>query len=179
MVAGAHAVGHEGIQKTLHRLKADFHTPCMRAVVQEHIASCTTCQRNKSEHLYPASLLQTLHVPSHVWTDISMDFVEGLPKVHGRSLILSLGGLFLQICTLHRTEHPYSAYLVTAAFFADIVRLHGIPASIVSDHDPKYTRQFWQLFRLPEVRLHMSSAIPSSMAKRKLLIRQLPCTCVV
>jgi hypothetical protein len=47
----AHSAGHEGIQKTLHRLRADFYIPRDRALVQDWVRSCATCQRNKTETL--------------------------------------------------------------------------------------------------------------------------------
>jgi hypothetical protein len=64
------------------------------------VRNCDTCQRNKTEHLHPAGLLQPLAVPQQIWMDISMDFVEGLPKVYGKSVILTGRGSLLKICTL-------------------------------------------------------------------------------
>ena len=55
--------------------------------------------------------------------------------------------------------HPYSATSVAQAFFDQIVRLHGLPCSIVSDRDPVFTSAFWtELFRLSGVTLRLSSA---------------------
>ena len=73
----AHTAGHEGTQKTLHRLRADFYIPGDRTLVQDWVRSCVTCQQNKTLTQRPASLLQPLEVPSQVWADISMDFIEG------------------------------------------------------------------------------------------------------
>ena len=53
----AHSAGHEGVQKTLHRLRADFYIPGDRALVRDWVRSCQTCQRNKTETLRPAGLL--------------------------------------------------------------------------------------------------------------------------
>jgi hypothetical protein len=47
----AHSVGHEGMQKTLHRLCADFYIPDDRVLVQDWVRSCSTCQRNKTKTL--------------------------------------------------------------------------------------------------------------------------------
>lgn len=76
----AHAAGHEGSQKTLHRFRATFYSSQAHRRVREFVHGCTVCQRNKTEHLHPAGLLQPLPVPSNVWRDIAMDFVEGFPK---------------------------------------------------------------------------------------------------
>jgi len=70
----AHSAGHEGVQKTLHRLRADFFIPGNRSLAQDFVRTCTRCQRNKTQAMQPAGLLQPLPVPSQVWADISMDF---------------------------------------------------------------------------------------------------------
>jgi hypothetical protein len=42
----AHSAGHEGVQKTLHRLRSDFYIPGDRALVRDWVRTCITCQRN-------------------------------------------------------------------------------------------------------------------------------------
>jgi hypothetical protein len=118
-----------------------------------------TCQKYKSEHLHPAGLLQPLPVPSIVWADIGIDFVEALPRVHGKTVILSVVDRFSKYCHFVPLAHPYTAESMAQAFFTDTVRLHGIPQSIVSDRDPVFTSVFWrELLRLMGTKLHMSSA---------------------
>jgi len=77
--------------------------------------------------LQPAGLLQPLEVPSQVWADISMDFVEGLPKVGGKSVILTVVDRFSKYAHFIALGHPYTAASVARAFFDGIVRLHGSP----------------------------------------------------
>jgi hypothetical protein len=132
----AHSAGHEGIQKTLHRLRTDFYIPHDRALVRDWVRSYATCQRNKTETLQPAGLLQPLEVPSQVWADISMDFIEGLPKVNRKSVILTVIDRFSKYVHFITLSHPYTAASVACAFFDGVVRLHGFPSSIVSDRDP-------------------------------------------
>jgi len=56
-------------------------------------------------------------------------------------------------------RHPYTASSVAKAFFSEIVRLHGFPASIVSDRDPVFTGYIWgDIFKLAGVKLRMSTA---------------------
>lgn len=110
--------------------------------VREFVKGCSTCQRNKSEHLHPAGLLQPLPIPHNVWSDIAMDFVEGLPKVGGKSVILTIVDSFLSTPFIP-LSHPYSANSVAKAFFDNIVCLHGFPCSIVSDREPVFTSNFW------------------------------------
>lgn len=73
-----HGSTHEGYVKTFQRIKADFYWPEMRKQIKSFIRNCDICQRHKVEHLAPAGLLQPLPIPSQIWDDISMDFIEGL-----------------------------------------------------------------------------------------------------
>jgi hypothetical protein len=81
VLAATHDVGHEGIEKTLHRLRADFHVLDARVLVKDFVCNCSTCQRNKGEHLHPAGLLQPLEVSFVVWACITMDFVESMARL--------------------------------------------------------------------------------------------------
>jgi hypothetical protein len=139
----AHTAGHEGIQKTLHHLRADFYVPRDKVLVQELVRSCTTCQRNKTEALQSAGLLQPLDMPSQMWADISVDFIERLPKVAGKSVIVTIIDCFSKYAHFIALSHPYTTTSVARAFFDDIVRLHGFPLSIVSDRDPVFTGHVW------------------------------------
>jgi len=155
----AHTGAHEGIQKTLQRLRTEFFIEHDRRVVRDFVSTCVVCQRNKTETLHPAGLLQPLPVPSRVWADIAMDFIEALPKVHGKSVILTVVDRFSKYAHFIPLGHPYTATSVARAFFHDIVRLHGFPDSIVSDRDPVFTGQVWRdLFRQAGVQLRMSTA---------------------
>jgi hypothetical protein len=121
LVAAVHEDGHEGVQRTLHRLRRDFHFPNMRRIVQDLVGACVTCQRYKSEHLHPAGLLHPLPVPT---------------------VILTVVDRFSKYCHFIPLAHPYSAKSVAQAFFTEIVRLHGVPQSMVSDRDPVFTSTF-------------------------------------
>jgi hypothetical protein len=71
-----------------------------------------------------------------------MDFVEALPKVGGKSIILTVVDRFSKMVHFIPLNHPYSATSVAKAFFDGIVRLHGLPCSVVSDRDPIFTSHF-------------------------------------
>jgi hypothetical protein len=104
-------------------------------------------------------VLQALEVPSQVWADISMDFIKGLPKVGGKFVILTVVDRFSKYAHFITLGHPYTAASVARAFFDSIVRLHGFPASIVSDRDPVFTGHVWRdLFRMAGVKLRFSTA---------------------
>jgi hypothetical protein len=100
-----------------------------------------------------------------------MDFVEGFPKVGGKTVVLTVVDRFSKFAHFIPLGHPYTAVTVARAFFEGIVCLHGIPCSIVSDRDTVFTSAFWsELFHLAGVKLLLSSAFhPRPMDNRKWL----------
>jgi hypothetical protein len=154
----AHGMGHEGMQKTINRLRASFYTPQATKLVQDFIRGCSVYQ-HKTQHLHPGGLPQPLIVPSSVWADIAMDFGEGFSKADGKSVILTMVDRFSKYAHSIPLGHPYSATTVAKAFFDQVVWLHGIPLSIVSDRDPVFTSSVWrELFHLSGTQLRMSFA---------------------
>lgn len=65
-------------------------------------------------------------MPQGVWSDIAMDFIEALPRIRGKSVILTAVDYFSKYAHFIPLAHPYSAETVAQAFFNDIVRLHAI-----------------------------------------------------
>ena len=124
----AHSAGHEGVQKTLHHLRSDFYILRDRILVRDWVWSCNTCQHNKKKTVPLAGLHQPLDVPSQIWADISMDFIEGLPKVGGKSIMLTVVDRFSKYAHFIAPSHPYTATSVARALFNGIIRLHGFPS---------------------------------------------------
>jgi hypothetical protein len=88
-----------------------------------------------------------------------MDFIEGLPKVGDKSVILTVVDCFSKYVHFIPLGHPYTAASVARAFFDGIVQLHRLPTSIVSNQDPMFTGNVWHdLFKLADVTLRMSTA---------------------
>ena len=55
-------------------------------------------------------------------------------------------------------SHPYMAKMVAEKFVEGIVKLHGLPKSIISDRDPIFISHFWRkFFKMSGIKLHMSS----------------------
>jgi hypothetical protein len=159
MLAAMHRVTHEGVEQTLHRLRCDFFLPDACVIVHDHVRACVVCQQNKVDQLRLGGLLQPLDVPSVVWADIAMDFVEGFSRVNSKSVILTVVDRFSKFAHFIPPGHPYSTTSVAHAFFTDIVHLHNLSSSIISDCDPVFTSKFWQeLFSLAGVKLNLSSA---------------------
>ena len=151
--------GHGGYLKTLKRLTATFFWPKMKQEVKNWVQNCLICQQSKYQALAPAGLLQPLPIPNQIWEDISIDFIIGLPKSGGYDTILVVVDRLSKYSHFIPLSHPYTAKSVASIFCREIVRLHGIPKSIVSDRDAIFLSTFWQeLFKLSQTRLAMSTA---------------------
>jgi hypothetical protein len=110
------AAGHSGYDKTLQRARRDFYWHGMRRDIKNFIRECDVCQQNKNENICPAGLLQPLPIPTRVWTDISMDFVEGLPPSQGHSVILVVVDRLTKSSHFISLAHPYTAAKVAQLF---------------------------------------------------------------
>jgi hypothetical protein len=117
----------------------------MKREIAKYISECDTCQRIKASHLKAAGPLQPLPIPSWKWEDICMDFIVGLPNTsrHHDSIWVIVDRLtktahFLPVHTTHKTEKYAEIYV------DQIVRLHGIPKTIVSDRGALFVARFWE-----------------------------------
>lgn len=151
--------GHSGVGKTTKRLHRTFYWKGLQKDVALFIAECDTCQRYKSENVKYPGLLQPLPIPNRVWTDVSMDFIEGLPSSQGKTTIFVVVDRLTKYGHFMALAHPYTAKEVVKVFFDQVFRLHGLPSTIVSDRDAVFTSHFWhELFTLQGCDLCLSTA---------------------
>jgi hypothetical protein len=151
--------GHSGFYKTYRRLAANVYWIGMKNAVQEFVRKCDVCQRQKYMATSPGGLLQPLPIPNQVWEDVSMDFITGLPKSKGYDAVLVVVDRLSKYVHFIPLKHPYTAKSIAEIFCKEVVRLHGVPLSIVSDRDPIFISNFWQeLFRLQGTKLKLSTA---------------------
>jgi hypothetical protein len=141
---GGGLMGHFGVKKIEDVLVAHFFWPKMRRDVERYVSRCTTCNKTKSR-LNPHGLYMSLPVPSVPWEDISMDFVLGLPRTkRGRDSIFVVVDHFSKMAHFIPCHKSDNASHVIDLFFTDIVRLHGVPNTIVLDRDAKFLSHFWR-----------------------------------
>ena len=151
--------GHSGVLRTFKKLRQQFYWPGMHGAVQNYVKGCEVCQKIKTETLVPAGLLQPLPIPCQVWDDISLDFIEGLPTSQGRDTIMVVVDRFSKSAHFLPLSHPFTAKNVAEKFVEGIIKLHGMPKSIVSDRDPIFISNFWQeFFKMSGTKLKLSSS---------------------
>ncbi|GMJ10271.1 hypothetical protein HRI_004696300 [Hibiscus trionum] len=151
--------GHSGADVTVRRLSSIFFWKGLRKNVKSLVRECGVCQRNKGDLSHPRGLLQPLPIPDKVWTSISMDFVEGLPKSRGNDVILVVVDRLSKYGHFIPLSHPYTAKDVARIFLENIFKLHGMPSTIVCDRDRVFMSYFWK-----ELFLRLGTVITPSTA---------------
>jgi len=129
--------GHSRFKKNYHRIKKDFFFwDGLKSHIQKFVVECLVCQKNKVETIKTPGLLQPLSIPSQCWEEVSMDFITGLPKSEGKSVIMVVIYKITKYAHFCALSHPSKANRVATAFMETIQMLHGNPKIIVSDKDP-------------------------------------------
>ncbi|KAH0776517.1 hypothetical protein KY290_007928 [Solanum tuberosum] len=138
-------MGHFGVPKTLEILSEHFYWPSMRKDVEKVCSYCLECKQAKSRTL-PHGLYTPLPVSNSPWIDISMDFILGLPRTkYGKDSIFVVVDRFSKMARFIPCKKTNDASHVADLFVKEVVKLHGIPRTIVSDRDAKFLSHFWRI----------------------------------
>jgi hypothetical protein len=105
-------------------------------------------QQNKVETIKTPGLLQPLSIPSQCWEEVSMDFITGLPKSEGNSVIMVIVDRLTSYTDFCALSHPFKSSTVSIAFMETFQKLHGSPKIIVSDRDPIFNGHVWKNYFL-------------------------------
>jgi hypothetical protein len=143
----AHAgglMGHFGAKKIEQVLTDHFFYPKMRRDVERNVLRCLTCHKAKSR-LNPHGLYTPLLIHSVPWEDISMDFVLGLSRTkRGRDSIFVVVDRFSKMGHFIPCHKRDDASHIAELIFREVMRLHKVSWTIVSDRDTKFLSYFWK-----------------------------------
>lgn len=160
VITQAHSLlGHFGFRKTGDYVRRWYWWPTLGRDVEAYCDSCGICQTTKPSNQLPPGLLHSLPIPTRPWGSIAMDFIGPFPRSG------DFDYLWVVICRLTSMVHlvpvqtTIRASELAVLFIREVVRLHGLPDSIVSDRDAKFTSRFWRdVHRILGVRMLMSTA---------------------
>ena len=136
--------GHLGNANTYELLQRTYYWPNMQEFVKKYVRHCHTCKRSKGSRFKKQGVLKPLPVPNQRWTDISIDFVSGIPEVDGQNAICNV------VCRLTKERHHIAtnteldAGSLADLFIKHIWKHHGLPRSIISDRGTQFVNDFWQ-----------------------------------
>ena len=152
--------GHLGVAKTLDRIISRYYFPKMHYWIRKMIRGCHSCQTAKHSLKSSRLTLQPLQAPNTPWESVSMDFMVELPKTsNGFGALLVVVDRLTKFCILIPTTITATARDIAFAFLNNVVCRFGLPKSIVSDRDTKFTSTFWmELMSFLDTELLLSSA---------------------
>lgn len=105
----------------------------MKSTIKEYVRNFHICKRNKVEHLWPMGLLQSIPILNQVWSDISMDFIEGLLMSGEYNYVMMIVGIFNKYAHFLGMKYLFTSSQVVEIFIKDFIRLYKIPSSIITD----------------------------------------------
>ncbi|POM73111.1 LOW QUALITY PROTEIN: Pol protein [Phytophthora palmivora] len=150
---------HLGREKTYQMVSQTFWWPRMYKWVAHYVKTCEICQRVKPSG-HTSAPMQSLPVPADCWKSMSLNFVFGLPADDKGNT-----GILVFVCHLSKMVHlapvrdKVTGKQAAQLFLHSVFRCHGLPETIVSDRDPRFTGAFWDtLFQLLGTKLTMSTA---------------------
>ena len=134
---------HPGSTKMYQTLKDYYWWPNMKREIAAFVSRCLICQQVKAERQKPSGLLEPLPIPVWKWDHITMDFVFSLPRTREGH-----DGIWVIVDRLTKSSHflpvgkKYTLDKLAELYVNEIVRLHRVPKSIVSDRDPRFASKF-------------------------------------
>ena len=154
--------GHTGVVKTAAAVSSRYHWPKMMDPVTEWVAGCDVCHRVKHKNARPYGLLQPLPVPLKRAERVNIDFITKLlASEDGRydAVATIIDPLTKRARWIPIKKADLTAEKFATAFIASYMRSWGLPVSIVSDRDTRFTSGFWQsLCTQLGIKLRMSTA---------------------
>jgi len=153
--------GHSGIAKTAAAVGSQYYWPKLSDSIAEWIAGCDVCHRIKHKNARLYGLLQPLPIPLEWAERVNTDFVTKLPTSEASHDVVAtiIDPLTKRAWWIPIKEADLTAEKFATAFIDGYERSWGLPVSIVSDRDTRFTSGFWQsLCSQLGIRLRMSTA---------------------
>ncbi|GBG65326.1 hypothetical protein CBR_g50362 [Chara braunii] len=139
------ATSHFGYKKTAANLLQRFWRPTMMRDAQLYVETCQVCQQDKPRTEAPLGLLKPLPIPERPGESLSMDFMDTLiTSKSGMRHIFVIVDRFSKYARLIAMPETAKTEYVIRMFKENWVRDFGLPKSIVSDRDVRFTSELWK-----------------------------------
>ncbi|KAD3066571.1 hypothetical protein E3N88_34451 [Mikania micrantha] len=139
---------HPGATKMYRDLRVNYWWPGMKRDVVKHVSKCLTCMQVKAEHQKPYGKLQPLEIPMWKWEHITMDLITKLPRTRkGCDTIWVIVDRLTKSAHFLPIRETYSSDKMAEIYVREIVSRHGVPVTIISDRDTRFTSRFWRNFQ--------------------------------
>ncbi|GJR49327.1 reverse transcriptase domain-containing protein [Tanacetum coccineum] len=120
----------------------------MKKDIAEYVSKCLTCLKVNAKHQRPSGLLQQPKIPVWKWEGIIIDFVTKLPRTSsGHDTIWVIVDRLTKSAHFLPMREDYKMESLATLYLNEIVARHGVPISIISDCDSRFTSRFWQLMQ--------------------------------
>ena len=151
-------LGHAGSAKVYTALRQQLFWPGMYKETKERCTTCDICQRNKQPTTKPPGHTHMLPIPTRPWDSITIDFLGPFNSNNGYKHIMVVIDRFSSAIRLTPLKDSFTAMDVANAFTTNHYAHYGLPTSIVSDRDPRFTSAFWKgLHAILNVKLIMAT----------------------
>jgi len=143
---GREDLGHWGYKKTLDNIQQKVYWKNMVDDVREFVRSCDRCQRNQAK-LFVDGLLKTLEIPDNRGESIAIDFATMPKEKDGNNYLMCITDRLSKIIEAIATKSTITAKETAILLYENwYLKGFGLPKSIVSDRDVKFTSQVWTEF---------------------------------
>ncbi|KAC9696434.1 hypothetical protein E3N88_45379 [Mikania micrantha] len=151
---------HPGADKMYQDIRFLYWWPGMKKDIAEYVTKCLTCSKVKAEHQRPSGLLVQPEIPMWKWENISMDFITKLPRTSsGHDSIWVIIDRLTKSAHFLPIRENFPVRKLARIYVNEIVSRHGVPLSIISDRDARFTARFWEsLHESFGTRLDLSTA---------------------
>ena len=134
---------HAGPERLWQSLSTHFYWKRMKVDIKKFCRSCNVCQKSKFSNFNKFGLLIPNPIPSQPYQSISMDFIVSLPWSDGYNAIFMVVDCLSKHASFILTTTGLDTEGFTDLFVKHIVCKFGLPESIITDRDPRWTMDFW------------------------------------
>ena len=134
---------HSCCTKMYQTIKENYWWLGMKSDINEFVSKCLACQQVKAKHQKITGTLQPLPILEWKWEHITMDFIVDLPRIQ-----TSHDAIWVIVDKLTKSVHflairsTFSHDRLAKLYIDEIIKLHRVSITIVSDWDLRFTSRF-------------------------------------